>query len=107
MSSTSRRSPRLREEAAALRKAPDVRRAALALRLYRQLALFVAENLLPHARRGDRAQRPALAALRDAELAELHGRLVSEPRPPRRSSRARWMLPASTTGGARGDDGRS
>lgn len=86
----------LREEAAALRKAPDYAAPALALRLYRQLALFVAENLV-HMHAEETAHNALLwQHYGDADLAELHGRLLASVGPADKELAARWMVPAST-----------
>ena len=86
----------LREEAAALRKAPDYAASALGLRLYRQLALFVAENLL-HMHAEETAHNALLwQHYGDADLAELHGRLLASVGPVDKELAARWMVPAST-----------
>jgi hypothetical protein len=86
----------LREEAAALRAAPEHAAAALALRLYRHLALFVAENL-QHMHIEETAHNALLwQHYGDAELAELQGRLVASLSPADKELSARWMIPAST-----------
>ena len=86
----------LREEAAALRAAPEPAAAALALRLYRHLALFVAENL-QHMHIEETAHNALLwQHYGDAELAELEGRLVTSLSPAEKELSARWMLPAAT-----------
>jgi hypothetical protein len=67
----------LRDEAQALRQASPQQRAALALDLYRRLALFVAENL-QHMHVEETAHNAILWAHHsDAELATLHGRLLA------------------------------
>jgi iron-sulfur cluster repair protein YtfE (RIC family) len=86
----------LREEAAALRSAPEYTAGALALRLYRHLALFVAENL-QHMHIEETVHNALLwQHYGDAELAELHGRLMASLAPAEKELAARWMLPAST-----------
>jgi hypothetical protein len=86
----------LREEAAALQAAPDYAAAALALRLYRHLALFVAENL-QHMHIEETVHNALLWQQHsDAELAELHGRLLASLSPEAKQLAARWMVPAST-----------
>ncbi len=86
----------LREEAAALRAAPDRAAAALALRLYRHLALVVAENL-QHMHGEETAHNALLwQHYGDGELAELHDRLLASLSPAEKELAARWMLPAST-----------
>lgn len=67
----------LAEEVQALRLASPQRRAMLALRLYRHLAVFVAHNLL-HMQLEETTLNSTLWALySDAELAEVHERLVA------------------------------
>jgi hypothetical protein len=86
----------LREEAAALRQAPGHAAAAPALRLYRQLALFVAENLL-HMHAEETTHNALLwQHYSDAELDGLHGRLLASIGPAEKELGARWMVPAST-----------
>jgi hypothetical protein len=86
----------LRDEAAALRAAPAAARATLALRLYRHLALFVAANF-QHMHIEETAHNAALwAHYSDAELMQLHGRLMSAIDPREHLLVARWMLPALT-----------
>ncbi len=86
----------LREEAAALQAAPMHAAAALALRLYRHLALFVAENF--QHMHGEETVHNALLWQHygDAELAALHGRLMASQRPEDKLRTARWMIPAAT-----------
>jgi len=86
----------LRQETAALRAAPDHAAGVLALRLYRHLALFVAENL-QHMHVEETAHNALLwQHYGDAELAELHGRLLASLSPAEKELSARWMIPAST-----------
>ena len=86
----------LRQEAAALRAAPEHAAGVLALRLYRHLALFVAENL-QHMHVEETAHNALLwQHYGDAELAELHGRLLASLSPAEKELSARWMIPAST-----------
>jgi len=86
----------LREEAAALRSAPEYAAASLALRLYRHLALFVAENL-QHMHIEETVHNALLwQHYSDADLGELHGRLLASLCPADKELAARWMLPAST-----------
>jgi hypothetical protein len=96
MSSTSRRSPPCARRRRRCARRPDYAAPALALRLYRQLALFVAENLLAHARRGDAHNALLWQHYGDADLAELHGRLLASVGPADKELAARWMVPAST-----------
>jgi hypothetical protein len=84
----------LKQEADALRGAEASRRAAAALRLYRQLALFVAENF-QHMHHEETAHNAALwAHYSDAELLQLHARLVDSLAPDELLLSGRWMVPA-------------
>jgi len=84
----------LRAEAAALRSAAARVQPALALRLYHHLSLFVAENF-QHMHIEETANNAALwAAYSDAELIEIHDRLVASIAPPEFMLVARWMVPA-------------
>ncbi|MEP7295395.1 MAG: hypothetical protein ABI702_04345 [Burkholderiales bacterium] len=84
----------LRAEAAALRAAAGAAHPALALRLYHHLALFVAENL-QHMHIEESANNAALwAAYSDAELIEIHQRLLASVAPAEFMLVARWMVPA-------------
>jgi hypothetical protein len=86
----------LREEAAALRRAPEYAADALALRLYRHLALFVAENL-QHMHIEETVHNALLwQHYSDAELGELHGRLLASLGSADKELAMRWMVPAST-----------
>ena len=86
----------LREEAAALRKAPDHAAPEQALRLYRRLALFVAENLL-HMHAEETVHNALLwQHYSDADLAELHDRLLASVGPADMELGTRWMVSAST-----------
>lgn len=86
----------LRQEAEALRRAPAEAAAAIALRLYRHLALFVAENL-QHMHHEETAHNALLwQHYSDAELAELHERLMASLSPEEKLRVLRWMVPAST-----------
>ena len=87
----------LREEAAALRAAPEHAASALALRLYRHLALFVAENLR-HMHIEETAHNALLwQHYSDAELLELHDRLLASLTPAEKELSARWMIRRSAT----------
>ena len=69
-------------------------RALLALRLYRHLALFVADNL-QHMHIEETAHNQALwAHYRDDELAALHGALLASIGDAEMAQVLRWMLPA-------------
>ena len=84
----------LREDVLQLRTTPQDRRMALALRLYRQLALFVAENF-QHMHVEETVHNAALwAHYSDAELGALHGRLMASVPPQEMLETARWLLPA-------------
>lgn len=82
--------------AAQLRAAAADQRAALALRLYRQLALFVADNF-QHMHVEETAHNSALWATHtDGELAALHDRLLASIPPAEMLDDLRWMVPALT-----------
>jgi hypothetical protein len=81
----------LEAELAALRALPN---ALGALRLYRQLALFVADNFehMHHEETHHNAQLWALYS--DAELLEVHERLVASIEPAEMAATVRWLVPA-------------
>lgn len=84
----------LRCEAAALAAAPADQRMPLALRLYRHLALFVAENF-QHMHIEETVNAATLwAHYTDAELHEIHDRLLATLAPEEHLFVARWMVPA-------------
>lgn len=84
----------LQAEASALRAAPAADRNALALRLYRHLALFVAENF-QHMHVEETHNNAVLwAHCSDAELLELHHRLLASVAPHEMLQICRWMIPA-------------
>jgi hypothetical protein len=84
----------LRAEGQALRAARPEARAGLALRLYRHLALFVAENL-QHMHMEETVNNALLwAHYTDADLAEVHERLLASIPPAEHLVVARWMIPA-------------
>ena len=84
----------LRDETLQLRATPQDRRMAPALRLYRHLALFVADNF-QHMHVEETVHNAALwAHYSDAELGALHGRLMASVPPQEMLDTARWMLPA-------------
>lgn len=86
----------LRCEAAQVRAAAPAERSVVALRLYRHLALFVAENF-QHMHFEETANNTALwAAYSDAELHALHDRLLDSIGPAEHLQVARWMVPAIT-----------
>ena len=84
----------LRAEVQALRQAGAEQRPALALRLYRHLALFVAENFR-HMHIEETAHNAALwARYSDLELLQLHQRLTASIDPREMLEVGRWMVPA-------------
>jgi len=86
----------LRSEAAALREVNGNDAERLALRLYRHLALFVAENF-QHMHIEETVHNALLwQHYSDGELGALHGRLMASIPPQEHLLVARWMLPAST-----------
>jgi hypothetical protein len=81
----------LEAELAALRALPS---APGALRLYRQLALFVADNF-EHMHHEETQHNAELWALySDAELLDVHDRLVASIGPAEMAATVRWLLPA-------------
>lgn len=85
----------LRLEGRALAAASPADRPALALRLYRHLALFVAENL-QHMHFEETHNNAALwAAYTDAELLEIHHGIIASLPLDEMLLVARWMIPAS------------
>jgi hypothetical protein len=86
----------LQAEAAALRAASGADAERLALRLYRHLALFIAENF-QHMHIEETVHNALLwQHYSDAELGALHGRLMASIAPQEHLLVLRWMLPAST-----------
>jgi hypothetical protein len=84
----------LREDAQQLRRAASAQRPPAALRLYRHLALFVAENF-EHMQVEETAHNAALwMNYTDDELHALHGRLMASIPPQEVLEVARWMVPA-------------
>jgi len=84
----------LRAEGRRLRAAAEGERMMLALRLYRHLALFVAENF-QHMHIEETLNNATLwAHYSDAELAELHERILAAISPQENLAMARWMVPA-------------
>lgn len=87
----------LDDEAQALRHARAAQRQAMALRLYRHLALFVAENL-EHMQLEETENQATLWALySDAEIAQMHDRLVASIGPDEMALTVRWMAAALPT----------
>jgi hypothetical protein len=83
----------LEAQAAALRALPG---AGAAARLYRQLAGFVAENLV-HMEVEESQHNAVLWALYDdAELLAIHQRILASIEPAEMASVLRWMVPALT-----------
>ncbi|MES1162930.1 MAG: hypothetical protein ABUL50_07690 [Rhizobacter sp.] len=86
----------LGDEAAALAQAHATERPIRALRLYRHLALFVAENF-QHMHVEETANAATLwANYTDAELHEIHDRLLATLSPEEHLLVARWLVPASS-----------
>ena len=86
----------LGDEAAALAAAGAAQRPMLALRLYRHLALFVAENF-QHMHIEETTNAATLwAHYTDAELHEIHARLLATLAPQEHLLMARWLVPASS-----------
>jgi hypothetical protein len=84
----------LRADVVTLQQAASPQRLTLALRLYRHLALFVAENF-QHMHVEETHNNALLwAHYDDAELMELHHRLVASIPPAENLEVARWMVPA-------------
>lgn len=84
----------LRQEARGLSTTAPSARPPLALRLYRHLALFVAENL-QHMHFEETVNNAALWALySDDELHDLHEQLLASIPPHEHLEVARWMVPA-------------
>lgn len=84
----------LRVDLAQLREAAPARRPGLALRLYRHLALFIADNM-QHMHHEETAHNAALwAGYSDAQLKALHDRIVAELEPEQVQLMMRWMVPA-------------
>lgn len=82
----------------ALERAPDGGRAASAATLYRELALFVGENLVHMHAEEVHHNRVLWDACTDAELVALENAIKAH-HPPAAMTRAlRWMLPAVTPG---------
>jgi len=86
----------LRRMADALRPLQGQARRQEALRLYRQLAVFVGENLL-HMHHEETEHNAVLwAAYSDAELQAIEGRIVASLSPEETMTSMRWMVPAMT-----------
>lgn len=86
----------LHKETRAVYDASDAQRHVLALRLYRHLALFIAENL-QHMHIEETANNAALwAHYTDEELVAIHDRLLAAIAPADMMLGLRWMVPALT-----------
>jgi hypothetical protein len=86
----------LDDEALALRQARPGQRAALALRLYRQLALFVADNL-EHMHLEETENNATLWALYgDGELEALHDQILAAVGPDEMARTVRWLAASLT-----------
>ncbi len=83
----------LRAESAALRAMPT---APAAQRLYRRFSTFVAHNFEHMGVEESRHNQALWAAYTDAELLELHGRIMASVGPREMSEMLRWMVPALT-----------
>lgn len=84
----------LRHEGRALARAPLGQRPLLASRLYRHLALFVAENL-QHMHYEETVNNALLwAHYGDAELMQIHARILAAIEPQELLLTLRWMIPA-------------
>jgi hypothetical protein len=84
----------LQAEASALASAVPAERAMRALRLYRHLALFVAENF-EHMQIEETVNAATLwAHYTDAELHAIHDRLLATLAPQEHLLVARWLVPA-------------
>ncbi|MDR7333537.1 hemerythrin domain-containing protein [Roseateles asaccharophilus] len=81
----------LRAEGAALRAMPSP---AAAQRLYRRFAGFVAHNFEHMAVEESRHNQALWAAYTDAELFEIHGRILASIGPREMGDVLRWMIPA-------------
>lgn len=88
----------LQAEAAALDAAAPAQRAMLADRLYRHLALFVAENL-QHMHFEEAAHNPLLwSAYGDDELLGVHAEIIGQVQPHEMAAALYWMAPSLSHG---------
>lgn len=85
---------RLRGLASGLLAAPATQRPALALHLYREFALFMAENITHMQVEETRNQQLLWDGCTDAELMELHERIIAAHPPHKMMAIGRWMIPA-------------
>lgn len=83
----------LRAESAALRAMPS---AGAAQRLYRRFAAFVAHNFEHMGVEESRHNQALWASYSDAELMEVHHRILASIGPREMSETLRWMIPALT-----------
>jgi hypothetical protein len=83
----------LRAESAALRAMPS---AGAGQRLYRRVAVFVAHNFEHMGVEESRHNQALWAAYTDAELLDIHHRLLASISPREMSETLRWMIPALT-----------
>lgn len=79
--------------AAAVQACPEGEHAALALLLYREFALFVADNLVHMAEEESRHNALLWALYSDEELLQIHDRLVGSIPPQEMAQIARYMVP--------------
>ena len=88
----------LRQEARTLRASVAAQRPLLAQRLYRHLALFVAENF-QHMHYEETVNNALLRThYGDAELMQIHGRILASIGPEEMLLTCRWMVPALNPG---------
>jgi len=79
-----------------LERSPEQERPVAALRLYRQLALFVAENF-EHMHVEETENHAALVACySEQEILEVHQRVVAAVKPAAMAVAMHWMIPASS-----------
>ena len=84
----------MRRRIDALRQAPDAAAGTAALALYRELAVFVAENFLHMQVEESRNNASLWSAYTDEELVEIHDALVASMPPEEMSYLLGLMLPA-------------
>lgn len=85
---------RLREHSKAVAQAGGAQREALALFLYREFALFMAENIEHMQVEESQNHQLLWSAYSDAELQELHGAILASLPPAKMAAIMRWMIPA-------------
>ncbi|WP_342133416.1 hemerythrin domain-containing protein [Hydrogenophaga sp. OTU3427] len=83
----------LRAELGQLLAGPEAARAALLLRFYQRLSLFVAENFEHMLVEETRHNAVLWARYSDAELAQVHNNLVASIPPAEMMDTLRWLLP--------------